>query len=149
VRAVVQRVSSASVKVDDAVVGEIGRGLLVLLGVARDDTEADAALIAAKIAGLRIFDDEAGRMNLAVADVAGGVLVVSQFTLLGDCRGGRRPSYIEAAPPETANALYETVVAALRAAGLPVATGVFRAQMAVALVNDGPVTLLLDSRKAF
>jgi D-tyrosyl-tRNA(Tyr) deacylase len=149
VRAVVQRVSSASVRVDDAVVGEIGRGLLVLLGVARDDSEADAALIAAKIAGLRIFDDEAGKMNLAVADVAGAVLVVSQFTLLGDCRGGRRPSYIEAAPPETANALYETVVAALRAAGLPVATGVFRAQMAVALVNDGPVTLLLDSRKAF
>jgi D-tyrosyl-tRNA(Tyr) deacylase len=149
VRAVVQRVSSASVRVDDAVVGGIGRGLLVLLGVARDDTEADAALIAAKIAGLRIFDDEAGKMNLAVADVAGAVLVVSQFTLLGDCRGGRRPSYIEAAPPETANALYETVVAALRAAGLPVATGVFRAQMAVALVNDGPVTLLLDSRKAF
>lgn len=148
-RAVVQRVSSASVRVDGAVVGEIGRGLLVLLGVARDDTEADAALIATKIAGLRIFDDEAGKMNLAVADVAGGVLVVSQFTLLGDCRGGRRPSYLEAAPPETANALYETVVAALRAAGLPVATGVFRAHMAVALVNDGPVTLLLDSRKAF
>ena len=148
-RAVVQRVSSASVRVDGAVVGEIGRGLLVLLGVARDDTDADAALIAAKVAGLRIFDDEAGKMNLAVADVAGGVLVVSQFTLLGDCRGGRRPSYIEAAAPEAANALYETVVAALRAAGLPVATGVFRAQMAVALVNDGPVTLLLDSRKAF
>jgi D-tyrosyl-tRNA(Tyr) deacylase len=149
VRAVVQRVSSASVRIDDAVVGEIGRGLLVLLGVARDDTADDAALIAAKVAGLRIFDDEAGKMNLAVADVGGRVLVVSQFTLLGDCRGGRRPSYIDAAAPDAANALYETVVAALRASGLTVATGVFRAQMAVALVNDGPVTLLLDSRKAF
>ena len=148
-RAVVQRVSSASVRVDDAVVGEIGRGLLVLLGVARDDTGDDAAQIAAKVAGLRIFDDAAGKMNLAVADAGGSVLVVSQFTLLGDCRGGRRPSYIEAAAPEAANALYETVVAALRATGLTVATGVFRAQMAVTLVNDGPVTLLLDSRKAF
>jgi D-tyrosyl-tRNA(Tyr) deacylase len=149
VRAVVQRVSSASVRVDGAVVGEIGRGLLVLLGVARDDTADDASLAAAKIAGLRIFDDEAGKMNLAVADAGGSVLVVSQFTLLGDCRGGRRPSYLDAAPPETANPLYETVVAALRATGLTVATGVFRAHMDVALVNDGPVTLLLDSRKAF
>ena len=148
-RAVVQRVSSASVQVEGAVVGEIGHGLLVLLGVARDDTPDDAALVAAKVAGLRIFDDEAGKMNRAVADVGGSVLVVSQFTLLGDCRGGRRPSYIEAAAPEIANALYETVVGALRAMGLTVATGVFRAQMAVALVNDGPVTLLLDSRKAF
>jgi D-aminoacyl-tRNA deacylase len=149
VRAVVQRVSSASVRVDDAVVGEIGRGLLVLLGVARDDTADDAAQIAARVAGLRIFDDAAGKMNLAVAEAGGSLLVVSQFTLLGDCRGGRRPSYIEAAAPEAANALYETVVAALRATGLTVATGVFRAQMAVTLVNDGPVTLLLDSRKAF
>jgi D-tyrosyl-tRNA(Tyr) deacylase len=149
VRAVVQRVSSARVRVDDAIVGEIGRGLLVLLGVAKTDTAADVPVIAAKIAGLRIFDDEAGKMNLAVGDVQGGVLVVSQFTLLGDCRGGRRPSYIDAAPPEDANALYEAVVAALRTAGLPVATGTFRAHMAVELVNDGPVTLLLDSQKAF
>jgi D-aminoacyl-tRNA deacylase len=149
VRAVIQRVSSASVRVDDAVVGEIGRGLMVLLGVARSDTVADATAIAGKIAGLRIFDDADGKMNLAVADVGGGVLVVSQFTLLGDCRGGRRPSYIDAAPPEIANPLYEAVVAALRDAGLPVATGVFRTHMAVALVNDGPVTLLVDSRKVF
>ena len=148
-RAVVQRVSSASVRVDGAVVGEIGRGLLVLLGVARDDTADDASTIAAKVAGLRIFDDAAGKMNLAVADAGGGVLVVSQFTLLGDCRGGRRPSYIDAAAPDAANTLYEAVVAALRATGLTVATGVFRAHMDVALVNDGPVTLLLDSRKAF
>ena len=148
-RAVVQRVSSASVRVDGAVVGAIDRGLLVLLGVARTDTAADAPALAGRIAGLRIFGDDAGRMNLAVGDVGGGVLVVSQFTLLGDCRGGRRPSYVDAAPPEVANALYEAVVGALRAAGLPVGTGVFRAHMAVELVNDGPVTLLLDSTKAF
>ena len=148
-RAVLQRVTSARVRVDDATVGEIGRGLLVLLGVARGDTAADAAAIAAKITALRVFEDDAGKMNLAVADVQGSVLVVSQFTLLGDCRGGRRPSYIDAAPPETANALYEAVVAAVRQAGVPVATGVFRAHMAVELVNDGPVTLLIDSTKAF
>jgi D-tyrosyl-tRNA(Tyr) deacylase len=146
---VLQRVSSARVRVGDAVVGEIGRGLLVLLGVARTDTPADAAAIAGKITTLRIFEDEAGKMNLSVADVEGSVLVVSQFTLLGDCRGGRRPSYIEAAAPEAANALYEAVVAAVRATGLPVATGTFRAHMAVELVNDGPVTLLIDSTKAF
>jgi D-aminoacyl-tRNA deacylase len=149
VRAVVQRVSSARVRVDGAVVGEIGRGLLVLLGVARTDTAADVPVIAGKIAGLRIFDDDAGKMNLAVGEVRGGVLVVSQFTLLGDCRGGRRPSYIEAAPPETANALYESVVTVLRDSGLAVATGTFRAHMAVELVNDGPVTLLLDSQRVF
>jgi D-aminoacyl-tRNA deacylase len=149
VRAVLQRVSSARVRVDGAVVGEIGRGLLVLLGVARADTAADAAAMAAKIATLRVFEDDAGTMNLSVADVQGSVLIVSQFTLLGDCRGGRRPSYLEAAAPEQANALYETVVAAVRAAGLPVATGVFRAHMDVELVNDGPVTLLVDSTRAF
>jgi D-tyrosyl-tRNA(Tyr) deacylase len=149
VRAVLQRVSSARVRVDDATVGEIGRGLLVLLGVARADTAADAAAIAAKITTLRVFEDEAGKMNLSVADVQGSVLLVSQFTLLGDCRGGRRPSYIEAAPPAEANALYEAVVAAVRATGIPVATGTFRAHMAVELVNDGPVTLLIDSTKAF
>jgi D-tyrosyl-tRNA(Tyr) deacylase len=149
VRAVVQRVSSARVRVDGATVGEIGRGLLVLLGVATSDTATEVPVMAGKIAGLRIFDDEAGKMNLAVGDVQGSVLVVSQFTLLGDCRSGRRPSYIEAAPPEAANALYEAVVAALRANGLTVATGTFRAHMAVELVNDGPVTLLLDTQKAF
>jgi len=149
VRAVVQRVSSARVRVDGATVGEIGRGLLVLLGVATSDTAAAVPVMAAKIAGLRIFDDDAGKMNLAVGDVQGSVLVVSQFTLLGDCRGGRRPSYIDAAPPEAANALYEALVAALRAGGLTVATGTFRAHMAVELVNDGPVTLLLDTQKVF
>ncbi len=148
-RAVLQRVSSARVRVDGAVVGDIRRGLLVLLGVARADTAADAAAMAAKIATLRVFEDNAGKMNLSVADVQGSVLIVSQFTLLGDCRGGRRPSYLEAAAPEPANALYETVVAAVRAAGLPVATGVFRAHMDVELVNDGPVTLLVDSTRAF
>ena len=148
-RAVLQRVTSARVRVDGAIVGEIGRGLLVLLGVSRADTATDVAAMAAKITTLRVFPDDAGKMNLAVGDVGGGVLIVSQFTLLGDCRGGRRPSYIEAAAPEQANALYEAVVAAVRATGLPVATGVFRADMAVELVNDGPVTLLIDTTKAF
>jgi D-tyrosyl-tRNA(Tyr) deacylase len=149
VRAVLQRVTSARVRVGDAIAGEIGRGLLVLLGVARGDTAADATAIAAKITTLRVFEDDAGKMNLSVGDVQGSVLIVSQFTLLGDCRGGRRPSYLEAATPEQASALYEAVVAAVRAAGLPVATGVFRTHMAVELVNDGPVTLLVDSTKAF
>jgi D-tyrosyl-tRNA(Tyr) deacylase len=149
VRAVLQRVTSARVRVGDAIAGEIGRGLLVLLGVARGDTAADATAIAAKITTLRVFEDDAGKMNLSVGDVQGSVLIVSQFTLLGDCRGGRRPSYLEAAAPEQASALYEAVVAAVRAAGLPVATGVFRTHMAVELVNDGPVTLLVDSTKAF
>jgi D-tyrosyl-tRNA(Tyr) deacylase len=148
-RAVLQRVTSARVRVDGAIVGEIGRGLLVLLGVARADTAADVAATAAKITTLRVFEDDAGKMNRSVADVQGSVLLVSQFTLLGDCRGGRRPSYLEAAPPEMANALYEAVVAAVRQTGVPVATGVFRADMAVELVNDGPVTLLIDSTKAF
>ncbi len=143
-RAVLQRVTSARVRVGDAIAGEIGRGLLVLLGVARGDTAADATAIAAKITTLRVFEDDAGKMNLSVGDVQGSVLIVSQFTLLGDCRGGRRPSYLEAAAPEQASALYEAVVAAVRAAGLPVATGVFRTHMAVELVNDGPVTLLVD-----
>lgn len=148
-RAVLQRVTSARVRVDGTIVGEIGHGLLVLVGVARTDSPADALAIAAKIVGLRIFSDDAGKMNRSVADVKGSVLLVSQFTLLGDCRDGRRPSYIEAAAPETANALYEAVVEAVRQAGLPVATGVFRADMAVELVNDGPVTLLIDSTKVF
>jgi D-aminoacyl-tRNA deacylase len=149
VRAVLQRVTSARVRVDEAVVGEIGRGLLVLLGVADTDTPADAATMAAKIVSLRVFEDAAGKMNLGVTDVQGSVLVVSQFTLLGDCHAGRRPSFVHAAPPDRANALYEAVVAAVRQAGVPVATGVFRTHMAVELVNDGPVTLLIDSTKAF
>ncbi|REK15810.1 MAG: D-tyrosyl-tRNA(Tyr) deacylase [Planctomycetota bacterium] len=148
-RACVQRVSEASVTVDGEVCGQIGLGLLVLLGVAEGDTAADASTLADKIAGLRIFDDEAGKMNLALGDVGGAMLVVSQFTLLGDCRKGRRPSYANAAAPEVAVALYETFVDAVRAGGTSVATGKFREHMHVHLVNDGPVTLLLDSRRAF
>lgn len=144
-RAVIQRVKCAAVAVDGQTVAEIGQGLLVLLGVARGDTEREAAWMADKIAHLRIFEDDAGRMNRSVQEVGGGVLVVSQFTLLGDCRRGRRPSFTEAAPPEVAERLYEEVVARLRAAGLPVGTGVFQAHMQVQLVNDGPVTILLDS----
>lgn len=148
-RAVVQRVSRARVVVEGRVSGEIGLGLAVLLGVGRDDGEVDARLLADKVAGLRIFEDTAGKMNLAAADVGGGVLVVSQFTLLGDARKGNRPSFTEAAPPEAANALYERFCALVRERGLPVATGVFRASMAVELVNEGPVTILLDSKKLF
>jgi D-aminoacyl-tRNA deacylase len=149
VRAVVQRVSRGKVRVEGAVTGEIARGLVVLLGVARGDGEEDARLLADKVAALRIFEDVAGKMNLAVGDVAGGVLVVSQFTLLGDARKGNRPGFTDAAPPEQANALYERFCAFVREKGLPVATGVFRATMEVELVNEGPVTLLLDSRKLF
>jgi len=149
VRAVVQRVSRAEVRVDGRATGSIGRGLAVLLGVAREDGEDDARLLADKIAALRVFEDAAGKMNLALAEVAGGVLVVSQFTLLGDARKGNRPSFVEAAAPEAANALYERFCALVREKGLPVATGVFRATMEVELVNDGPVTILLDSRRLF
>jgi len=148
-RAVVQRVSKASVAVEGRVVGEIGPGLLVLLGVGRGDTEADADYLAEKVTWLRIFPDEAGQMNLSVKDVKGGVLAVSQFTLYGDCRRGRRPGYSDAAPPAEAEALYRRFVGRLGQGGLPVAEGVFRAMMDVSLVNAGPVTLLLDSRKAF
>lgn len=148
-RGVIQRVSEARVRVDGAVIGEIGRGLLVLLGIAEGDGPADVAALAEKIGGLRIFEDEAGKMNRAVGEIGGGVLVVSQFTLLGDCRQGRRPSFIAAARPETALPLYEAFVAAIAAQGLPVATGRFQADMAVELINDGPVTLLVDSRKLF
>ena len=147
-RAVLQRVSRASVTVDGEVVGQIGRGLLVLLGVEQDDTEADAHQLADKTIQLRIFDDADGKMNLSLAEVGGAMLVVSQFTLLGDCRKGRRPSFIGAAPPELAEKLYETFVAAVGVQGIPVATGQFRAMMQVELVNDGPVTMLLDSRQA-
>lgn len=148
-RAVVQRVSRSKVTVAGEVVGSIGRGLLVLLGVEQDDVEDDALTLADKIVALRIFDDAEGKMNLSLADVAGEMLVVSQFTLLGDCRKGRRPSFVAAAAPEKANELYEAFVAAVGVQGIPVATGRFRAMMDVELVNDGPVTLLLDSRKRF
>ena len=130
-------------------VGAIGAGLLVLLGVAAGDDEGDAAYVADKIADLRLFDDADDRINLSLRETGGAVLLVSQFTLLGDCRKGRRPSWSEAAPPADAERLYERVAERLRANGIPVATGVFRATMAVSLTNDGPVTVLLDSRKAF
>ncbi len=148
-RAVVQRVSRAEVRVEGRATGRIGRGLAVLLGVARGDGEADARALADKVAALRVFEDAAGKMNLALGDVAGGALVVSQFTLLGDARKGNRPSFVDAAPPDAANALYETFCARLREKGIAVGTGVFRAHMDVELVNDGPVTILLDSRKLF
>lgn len=144
-RAVVQRVSSASVKVAEETVGRIDAGLLVLLGVGREDKEKEAARLADKIAHLRIFEDEDGKMNRSVCDVGGAVLVISQFTLFGDCRRGRRPSYGEAAAPEPARALYRKFVDALKTTGLPVETGRFGAAMAVSLVNDGPVTLLVES----
>ncbi len=148
-RAVVQRVSRARVIAGGETVGQIGPGLLVLLGVSKGDTEADAEYLADKTAGLRIFNDEAGKMNRSIADAGGAALVVSQFTLYGDCRKGRRPSFDEAAGAELANSLYERYVTALRSRGLDVQTGVFQAMMDVELVNDGPVTLLLDSKKAF
>ncbi len=148
-RAVVQRVSSASVTVEGAVVGAVDRGFLVLLGVSEGDTEKDARYIADKVAGLRVFEDEQEKMNLSVQDVSGAVLAVSQFTLLGDARHGRRPSFSGAARPETAIPLYEGFVEMLRQAGIRVETGVFQAHMEVALVNDGPVTILLDSKKGF
>ncbi|HVG30215.1 MAG TPA: D-aminoacyl-tRNA deacylase [Pyrinomonadaceae bacterium] len=148
-RAVLQRVTRASVRVGGGTVGEIGAGLVVLLGVARDDSEQDARYLAEKIANLRIFDDAQGRMNVSVVEGGGALLVVSQFTLYGDARRGRRPSWAEAAPPEAAEGLYELFVAEARGAGLRVETGSFRKMMEVELVNDGPVTLLLDSRKLF
>lgn len=148
-RAVAQRVSSASVRVDGEVVGEIGRGLLVYLGAAEGDTDGDVTYMADKLAGLRVFPDGDGKMSLSVEDVGGGVLVISQFTLFGDVRRGRRPSFDGAAPPGSANRLYERVVERLREKGLGVATGRFRAMMEVAGVVDGPVTILVDSRKLF
>ena len=148
-RAVLQRVASASVQVDDQLIGQIGPGWLVLLGVARGDTDLDADRLADKVVGLRAFNDAEGKMNLAVLDVGGSVLVVSQFTLLGDCRAGRRPSFIDAADPVEAERLYLRCAEEIRVRGVTVATGRFRAAMRVELVNDGPVTLLLDSRKNF
>jgi len=149
VRGVVQRVSEASVRVDGEVVGSIGPGLVVLVAVGSGDVERDADYLADKILNLRVFPDEAGQMNRSVLDLSGGLLVVSQFTLFGDVREGRRPSYSNAAPPEEASRLYEHFVSRLRPSGLKVATGVFRALMDVALVNQGPITILLDSRKLF
>jgi D-tyrosyl-tRNA(Tyr) deacylase len=145
-RACVQRVSRAQVAVGNEICGRIGQGMLVLLGVAREDNEADARWLADKLAGLRIFEDAEEKMNLGLAEVGGSMLVVSQFTLFGDCRKGRRPSFSEAAPPELAERLYQVFVDAVAAHGIEVATGKFRAQMEVELVNDGPVTLLLDTR---
>ena len=148
-RAVVQRVTRASVTVDGEIVGEIGNGLVVLVGIARDDTEKDATYLVEKIAALRIFDDEAGRMNSSVKDVHGALLIVSQFTLYGDVRRGLRPSWIDAAPPEFAEPLYEFFIEQTRMNVERVATGSFRAMMLLELVNDGPVTILLDSKKLF
>ena len=148
-RAVIQRVSQASVVVAAQTVGAIGQGLMVLLGVAQKDTSKDAVYLAEKTASLRIFEDDNGKMNRSIEDIGGSILVVSQFTLLGDCRKGRRPGFTDAAPPELADALYQDYVDALRSKGITVATGVFRADMQVALINDGPVTIMLDSRKQF
>lgn len=148
-RCVVQRVSKASVTVEGKVTGQIGPGLMVLVGVAAGDGEKDMDYCLQKVAGLRIFQDDEGKMNRSLLDTGGGILAVSQFTLLGDVRGGKRPSFIEAARPEEANPLYEKMVHAWRAMGIPVETGVFGAHMDVSLVNDGPVTILVDSRKQF
>jgi D-tyrosyl-tRNA(Tyr) deacylase len=148
-RAVIQRVTRAKVIIEGATVGEIQKGLVVLLGVARDDAESDAVYLANKIVALRIFDDEEGKMNLSLKDCGGGALVVSQFTLYGDVRRGLRPSWIDAASPEVAEPLYESFCAEMRKEVTQVATGGFRQMMQVELVNDGPVTILLDSRRLF
>ena len=148
-RAVVQRVSRASVRVEGQLTGEIGKGLLVLLGVAQDDSQVDADYLAEKVASLRIFEDDAGKMNRSVADASGAVLAVSQFTLFGDVRRGKRPSFDAAARPEQARALYEYFVERIRASGLRCETGRFQEMMEVELVNAGPVTILLDSKKLF
>lgn len=147
-KAVIQRVSSARVDVAEKTVGAIGRGILVLLGVEKGDTERDADWLADKIVNLRIFEDDAGKMNLALRDVGGALLAVSQFTLAGNCTKGRRPSFDSAAPPVEANRLYEYFVARIRALEVPTETGIFQAMMAVSLVNDGPVTFILESPKS-
>jgi D-aminoacyl-tRNA deacylase len=148
-RAVVQRVSASSVTVDDKVTGKIGRGLMVLIGVEEGDTEKDAEYIAGKVTGLRIFEDENNKLNLSVKDIGGEILAVSQFTLLGDVRKGKRPSFTKAAPHEEANELYRKTVELMQADGIHVEEGIFRADMMVEIHNDGPVTILLDSGKAF
>ena len=146
-RGVVQRVSEAHVKVDGEIVGQIEQGLVVLLGVTEGDTEADLKYLVEKTIHLRIFEDDEGKMNRSVLDVGGSILAISQFTLMGDCRKGRRPSFITAAKPEEADAMYQKYVEQIRAQGVRVETGIFRADMKVHLVNDGPVTLILDSSK--
>ena len=148
-RAAVQRVSRAQVTVEGRVTGRIGAGLVILLGVGRDDTAAAASALAEKIANLRIFEDEQGKMNRSLLEAGGSALLVSQFTLYGDARGQRRPSFVRAAPPEQAKALYEEFAGALAALGVCVETGVFQAMMSLELVNEGPVTILLDSEKTF
>ncbi len=148
-RAVIQRVQSASVQVDGELVSEIGAGLLIFLGIAHDDTETELEYIANKVANLRIFEDADGKMNCSLLDTGGSALVVSQFTLYGDCRKGRRPSFIDAARPEVANALYEQFITALQQLNIPTQGGTFQAMMDVQLINDGPVTILLDSDKQF
>jgi D-tyrosyl-tRNA(Tyr) deacylase len=148
-RIVVQRVSRAKVTVGGEVAGEVGSGLMILLGVGKEDSPATAAVMAEKVANLRIFEDEAGKMNRSLLDVQGGALVVSQFTLYGDARGQRRPSFISAAPPELAKKLYEEFCKTMRGLGITVGTGIFQATMSVELVNEGPVTILIDSDKAF
>ncbi len=148
-RAVIQRVKSASVKVEGELVSEIGVGVLIFLGVAHEDTATEIEYIANKVANLRIFEDEEGKMNRSLLDTGGAALVVSQFTLYGDCRKGRRPSFIKAARPKSANALYEQFITALEQQNIPTQGGTFQAMMDVALVNDGPVTILLDSDKIF
>lgn len=144
-KAVIQRVSSADVRVDGHTVGAIGQGILVLLGVVKGDEEQDAARLAEKIIALRIFEDETGRMNRSLRDVRGEMLIVSQFTLAGNCAKGRRPSFDSAAPPDRANQLYEYFIEVVKSSGVPAKTGIFQAMMAVSLVNDGPVTFILDS----
>jgi D-tyrosyl-tRNA(Tyr) deacylase len=148
-RAVIQRVSKARVLVEGRVVGEIGHGMVALIAVGRNDTPETATAMAEKIARLRIFDDEQGKMNLSLLDVRGSLLAISQFTLYGDARGQRRPSFLQAAPPELGKSLYEKFVEAARAFGAPVETGIFQAHMFLELINDGPVTILLDSDKVF
>lgn len=148
-RAVIQRVSRAKVTVEGQITGEIEKGLLILLGVANNDDESDASYLADKTAGLRIFEDDAGKMNLSLIDAGGSALVVSQFTLFGDVRRGRRPSFDDAAPPALAERLYQQYAELLRAKGVQVETGVFQAMMKVELTNEGPVTILLDSKKLF
>lgn len=148
-RAVVQRVSKASVTVENEIVGKISTGVTVLLGVGKDDTEEDAKYLAEKIVNLRIFDDENGKMNLSLLDVKGEALIISQFTLYGDCRRGRRPSYSGSASPDLAKALYEKFIELVKSYGVHVETGIFAAHMLVEIQNDGPVTLLLDSKKVF
>src|SRR5678815_1871240 len=148
-RAVIQRVSSARVVIDGQEHSKIGRGILLLLGVEKDDTPEDAQLLARRITELRIFEDDAGKMNRSIAEAGGQILAVSQFTLLGDCRKGRRPSFDPAAPPDVARNLYEKFVSEIQVLGIPVATGVFQAMMDVELTNQGPVTFILDSRKRF